>query len=65
MDASKVQSESQRQQDQEDQPRLVLRGGGLLTDWLVLNAVAFFPSPPFLPVSFPLFYLVYSQSSFL
>lgn len=55
MDASKVQTESQRQQGQEDQPRLALRGGGMVADWLVLNAAAFFPPTPFPLVSFPPF----------
>jgi hypothetical protein len=55
MDASKVQTESQRQQGQEDQPRLALRGGGMVADWLVLNAAAFFPPPPFPSRFFPPF----------
>lgn len=55
MDVSNVQTESQRQQGQENQPRLALRGGGMIADWLVLNATAFFPSTPFPPASFPLF----------
>jgi hypothetical protein len=57
MDVSNVQTESQRQQGQGDQPRLALRGGGMIADWLVLNATAFFPSYSLPSCSFPPLFL--------
>lgn len=65
MDASKVQTETQRQRGQEDQPRLVLRCGGLIADWLVTTKCYRFLLPPLSLRSSVLLYLVYSQSSFL